>query len=104
MHQLKTTFEELFPLLSPHGVYLVEDLHTCYWEEYGGGLGRPESFIEYSKGLIDVLNSSYLRDYRLSVNGFTLSTWSMSFYDSILVFEKRPKETPYAKMTGTPSW
>lgn len=49
MSQLKTTFQEMFPELSSHGVYFIEDLHTCYWEEYGGGLGKPDNFIEYSK-------------------------------------------------------
>jgi cephalosporin hydroxylase len=60
------TFEEIFPAVAADGVYLVEDLHTGYWAEYGGGYpGRtifgnrraPRSFIEYSKDLVDRLNA-----------------------------------------------
>jgi hypothetical protein len=38
-HQV-ATFEELFPAVRDGGVYLVEDLHTGYWPEYGGGHER----------------------------------------------------------------
>ncbi len=99
MHQQKITFEEMFPVLSPHGVYLVEDLHTSYWEAYGGGHKNPNSFIEYSKNLIDTLNA-WLSNDQLPVNPFTTTTWSMSYYDSVLVIEKRPKEQPSVKKTG----
>ncbi|MGZ9817477.1 class I SAM-dependent methyltransferase [Peribacillus simplex] len=104
MHQQKITFEEMFPVLSSHGVYLIEDLHTSYWEKYGGGLGKSENFIEYSKKLIDNLNAWYSRDSQLVVNQFTTSAWSMSYYDSVLVIEKRPKDQPHARITGSPSW
>lgn len=104
MSQQKITFEEMFPVLSSHGVYLIEDLHTSYWEEYGGGLGSSDNFIEYSKKMIDNLNAWYSRDSQLSINQFTTSVWSMSYYDSVLVIEKRPKEQPFDKITGTPSW
>ena len=38
MEQQIVTFEELFDHINPDGVYLCEDMHTSYWEEYGGGL------------------------------------------------------------------
>ncbi|WP_078394697.1 class I SAM-dependent methyltransferase [Shouchella patagoniensis] len=104
MHQLKISYEEMFPALSPNGVYLLEDLHTSYEWEYGGGYNEPNSFIEYSKKLIDNLHAWYSRDPQLEVNPFTTSTWSMSYYDSVLVIEKRPKTQPHHRMTGTPSW
>lgn len=103
MIQQIITFEEMFPVLSSHGVYLVEDLHTSYFAEYGGGLRKHDSFIEYSKNLIDNVNAWYSSDPQLSVNQFTRSTWSMSYYDSVLVIEKRPKNPPEAKSTGTRS-
>ncbi|KOP82303.1 class I SAM-dependent methyltransferase [Cytobacillus solani] len=103
MYQQKISFEEMYSVLSPNGVYLVEDLHTSYLEEYGGGYKNPASFIEYSKNLIDSLNASFSRDPQLSVNSFTTTTWSMSYYDSVLVIEKKPKEQLINKTTGTQS-
>lgn len=47
------TFDTLFPALKPGGLYVVEDLHTCYW---GRGFGRPK-FIKRLKNLLDEVNS-----------------------------------------------
>jgi hypothetical protein len=57
---------------------MVEDLHTAYWDEYGGGVGREGSFIELCKRLIDELNADWSRD-ALPPTEFTRSTLSMHF-------------------------
>lgn len=49
-HQL-LTLQELWPVVNVNGVYLVEDLHTNYWEQYDGGLRRPGTFIEFVKAV-----------------------------------------------------
>ena len=43
-HQI-TLIETLWNHLTPNGVLLVEDLHTDYWPEYGGGHLKPGTFI-----------------------------------------------------------
>ncbi|CAH1786575.1 unnamed protein product, partial [Owenia fusiformis] len=91
MNQLKVTFDHLYDHVKPDGgIYLVEDLHTAYWPEYGGGFKKPETFIEYTKDLIDQLNADHSRDKNLVVTDFTRCTQSMHVYDSIVVFEKSP--------------
>jgi hypothetical protein len=40
MGQQLATFAEMYPLVKEGGVFLIEDLHTSYWEEYGGGYRR----------------------------------------------------------------
>ena len=84
---VNNTFCLLYPQLSQDGVYLVEDLHTAYWPDHGGGLHAPGSFIQRCKGLVDEINGYWTPDKRL-VTPFTNSTISMSFYDSVVVFEK----------------
>jgi hypothetical protein len=103
MMQQIVSLEELLPATSAHGVYLVEDLHTSYWAEYGGGLGRGGSFIEYAKALVDNLNGWHLREGG-GVTDFTQSTRSMTFYDSVLVIEKQPLEPPRTCSTGFQSF
>jgi hypothetical protein len=87
MSDVVETFRFLYPLTSEAGVYMVEDLHTAYWEEYGGGLGQEGTFIELCKGLTDELNADWSRG-KLAPTEFTRSTLSMHFYDSIVAFEK----------------
>lgn len=103
MRQQIATFEELFPHISPNGVYLCEDLHTSYWWPWGGGYRQRRSFIEYSKQMIDWLNAWHSRQpLRLRVSDFTRSVDSLHFYDSVLVIEKRPRTAPEHQMTGLP--
>lgn len=46
MGQQIATFEEMWPAVKDGGVFLVEDLHTSYWPEFGGGYELGGSFIE----------------------------------------------------------
>jgi hypothetical protein len=100
MAQQIATFEELYPLVKEDGVFLIEDLHTSYWEEYGGGYRRPGTFMRRAKQLTDKLNAWHSRDERLQVDDFTRTTKSMHFYDSIVVFEKGHVVEPHHEMTG----
>jgi len=87
MIDLTSTFGFLYPLTSPNGVYFVEDLHTCYWPEYGGGLQNPDSFIELTKSLIDELNADHSRG-KLPPTQFTRTTTGIHIYDSCIAFER----------------
>lgn len=105
MNQQIVTFESMYEHIKENGVYLCEDLHTSYWPEYGGGVERSGTFIEYSKKFIDYLNAWHSQETaQLSINEFTKSTHSLHFYDSVLVIEKRKLSTPFHLMTGHPSW
>jgi 23S rRNA U2552 (ribose-2'-O)-methylase RlmE/FtsJ len=102
MKQQINTFEELFTHIDKNGVYLVEDLHTSYWPDWGGGYRRRGTFIEYSKHFIDYINAWHSKKMRrLSVTEFTKSVHSLHYYDSVLVIEKRVIEKPYHLKTGT---
>ena len=99
MAHVCASFALLYPSVSRNGVYVVEDLHTAYWEEYEGGLKREGSFIEYCKDLIDELNADHTRG-AVQPTPFTLSTLSMHFYDSIVVFEKGRHTIKHAPQIG----
>jgi hypothetical protein len=89
-HHMKPTwemFQFLYPKVPKNGVYMVEDMHTSYWEHWGGGLHVEESFINRCKKLIDELNAEHTKG-ELEPTEFTRTTGSISFYDSIVVFEK----------------
>ena len=87
MSDVLTTFEFLYPYLPKNGVYMVEDMHTSYWPPYGGGLREPNSFINISKNCIDKLNA-YHSEGAVEPDYITDNTSCISFYDSIVVYEK----------------
>lgn len=104
MAQQIATFEELFDEISDDGVYLCEDTHTSYRAEYGGGLCKPGSYMEYAKRLIDQLNAWHTREAGFAPDDFTLTAHSMHFYGSVVVIEKRVMEPPRHSKTGSPSF
>ena len=76
MDQQIISFETLFPALSDNGIYVCEDTTTSYNQKWGGGIERPGTFIEYSKTLIDKLNT------------LKIDLYSVCFYTWLLVVEK----------------
>ena len=50
------TFSRYFDYLSDNGVFVIEDLHCSYWQEFEGGLYDPYSSISFFKCLTDIVN------------------------------------------------
>lgn len=101
-HQ-RRSFEILYPLVAAEGLYVCEDLHAAYWDDYEGGLKRPGTFIEFTKGLIDALHGWYLPEGSIvDAHGIKETCFGLHVYDSMVVIEKRPKAAPYDILTGDP--
>jgi len=100
MEQQIATFEVLFDHISEHGIYLCEDTHTSYWDEYGGGYQKPGTFIEYTKKLIDQLHAYHQFEAENAATDFTKTAHSIHFYNSIVVIEKAPRKPLVAIKTG----
>ena len=104
MNQQINTFQEFWPSIRDGGVYLVEDLHTSYWAEYGGGYKSRYSFIEYAKSLVDAQHAWHSRDpEQLAINEYTRSIYGMHVYDSVIVFDKGAVRQPTHEKTGVQS-
>jgi len=57
-HQI-TSYKVLYPYLNPGGIYFAEDVTTSYREEpYGGGLGRPDTFLRFAQDLVPFIPMS----------------------------------------------
>lgn len=116
MAQQTNTFEELYPHIQPNGIYCCEDMNTSLIPDFGGGEGR-DTFLEYSKGLIDCLygwhahdmaglmdelRGNYTKDpAQMPAREMTQTTFALHFYDAVLVIEKRPMSRPLSFLTGT---
>jgi cephalosporin hydroxylase/molybdopterin converting factor small subunit len=95
------TFEALYPLIDPHGVYVCEDTRTSYWSRFRGGYRQPDTFIEYAKALVDGLHAWHIEDAALARDDtFARTTLGVFFYDSVVVVEKRPHDRPVQYSVG----
>lgn len=100
MTHVRASFDFLYDRISSNGIYMIEDMHTAYWADYGGGRGDPRSMIERFKGQVDDLNADHVRDGTVAPSKFTRQTLAMTAYDSILVFEKAPLINKHMKLIG----
>ena len=104
------SFTTYFPEIEPGGVYIAEDLHCCYWKEYGGGLGDSYSGIEFFKSLVDCINASHwhrndvapaghlseiLQMHNTTIDSKILSEIeSVQFMDSLCIIKKASGSIP----------
>jgi hypothetical protein len=99
------TFEEFWPYITEGGVFLMEDLHTSYWERYSGGYKRPGTFIEYAKDLIDQQHAWHSKEEdKFDVDEYSRTIRGMHVYDSIIVFDKAQVPRPTHRKTGKRSF
>ncbi len=106
-----TSFFALFNTLKNNGIYIVEDLHTSFWQGFQDSR-YGINFYDFARGLVDKL-SLYHQDRLLfdryhtpresrqgsvAINNFALNDiYGIHFYDSIVVFEKRHRIEPLSE-------
>lgn len=98
MVQQITSIEILFPMLNEGGLYLVEDCHTSYWDEYDGGRGREGTFMEWVKARLDDLNGYHQKNAVDAM--WTKQVAGIHVYDSVVVLDKETRFAPFAEVNG----
>jgi hypothetical protein len=59
---VRTSYTALLPFVRPGGYYVIEDLHTSYWPEFGGA--APPGSADTTMGLLkDLLDATQLSEY-----------------------------------------
>jgi hypothetical protein len=99
------SFINYFPLLTPGGVYVVEDTCCLFMDEFGGGVLSEFSAYAFFKRLTDVVNFQFWKN-EVSINNylrtffdlrstpiFILDGWleSIEFRNSIITIKKALK-------------
>jgi hypothetical protein len=106
------SLEVLYPELAADGVYLCEDTHTSYWKNFqdaGEGVSFTQLALRAANNLTEALHADprSFRRYgeapakRVGLSQapyMSASTHSIAFYDSMIVFEKRPKSEPWHEL------
>lgn len=102
------TFFNLWEVISPGGIYVVEDLHTAYWDSHQGGFRSKNSAIEFFKTLVDIVNFNYW-GINIDINDFfekdsvasnlcsSLDFFKdidcITFYDSMVIVKKKKENS-----------
>ncbi len=99
MRHLRQSLSVLFPRLEPGGCYLIEDLHTAYWEEFDGGYREPANFFHTVGEIIEDMHRWY-HPYDLTWPGIGDAVSGVHVHDSITVLEKGPIYPPVHSQVG----
>lgn len=102
MDQQIVTFKCMFEKVLPNGgLYFCEDAHTSYWRGWGGQYRGPSTFIEYCKGLVDVVNEHHVNRDQPYVRHDPLSKqiYGIYFHDSVVVVERRVHPVNFTVMS-----
>jgi hypothetical protein len=77
-------------------VYVVEDTHTAYMKDWGGGITSPLNFITITSRFTHDVNLTWMSEPYSPV---AIDLKSICYYDSMVVMEKElnyKKEPCYA--------
>ncbi len=99
-------FQTFFQYIKSGGLYIIEDLHTSYWQNYGGGgsiavpKSGPGTCVFYLQSLVDELNYTSSKtecaddakvppNLRKTLNQFQDQIESIHFYKSVCIIRKK---------------
>ena len=91
------TFNILFDAIRPGGIYVIEDMHTSYWEQFGGADPAPDATsVGLAKRLVDevqALDEVYERKPQWGARPDTGAAKSAAIhvYPGIVFIEKAPR-------------
>ena len=85
------TLSESVNNVNDDGIIITEDVHTSYFKKFGNP--SKYSFINYSKYLVDVVNSRFPETEIKKNNYFRKKIYSISFYDSIVAIKIDSKKS-----------
>ena len=96
---VRASLAALFPKLSAPGLYLIEDLHTAYWEDWGGGLDAPANFFRMVSEIVEDMHGWA---HKRPPNHPDLAPWvsGLHVFDSLVVLEKNRVHRPVHSRAG----
>jgi hypothetical protein len=99
MQHISASLAILFPRLSFGGTYMIEDLHTAYWKNYGGGSAAPSNFFNTVRTMIDDMHAWY-HENGVVHDDTAGSVTGLHVHDSIVVLDKAKVYRPVHSFVG----
>jgi len=101
MDHIRKTLRALYPALNLGGVYMIEDLHTAYFEPYGGGSNERANFFNEVRDIVDDMHHWY-HPMPSKVPELKDQVSAIHVHDSIIVLEKNRVYPPVHSRVGQP--
>jgi hypothetical protein len=101
MEHIPITLRHLFPRLSQGGIYMIEDLHTAYWQYYGGGYNSKSNFFGLTLDIVHDMHRWYHRR-RSKHAAISHECTGIHIHDSFIVFDKNKTYRPVFSQMGAP--
>ena len=101
VNQQIASFDYLFDYVKKGGVYIIEDITSSYWKQFGGGLKKPKTSIEFLKDRIDdiyfsgytdihqCLDPDKILNIKSDINKYERQIESIHFYSGLAFIFKR---------------
>lgn len=87
------SFSYLFSKVKENGYYVIEDIHTSYWPEFGGdvkNLNNQSTIMGYFKSLIDGINYEEYPIPGYKPTYHDLNIQAIHFYHNMIFIKKGP--------------
>jgi hypothetical protein len=90
------SFNILFPKLADGGLYVIEDVQTCYWPQFGGSALDGGATMFLAKSVLEHLNHAEIKivQPKREVADLAKSIRSFRAYHNIFVVEKGDNTEP----------
>jgi hypothetical protein len=85
--QMLVTFEKVWPMIKPGGVYVCEDTHCCYWGGWEGAYRGEHTFMEFAKKFADVVHGDHFQMPE-ELQALPRDILQVSFFNSQIAFVK----------------
>ncbi|WP_245515948.1 class I SAM-dependent methyltransferase [Ancylobacter aquaticus] len=99
MKHLRVSLEALFGRLSDGGIYVIEDLHTAYWRDFGGGYRARRNFFRYIGEVIADIHHWYHWNGVVHPSVSSHCT-GIHVHDSMVILEKGVVHKPVSSQVG----
>jgi demethylmacrocin O-methyltransferase len=91
------TFKIMFPKLKDGGVYVIEDIQTAYWDDFGGdskNLQNPGTSMNFAKSLTDCVNYQEIIGENYQESYYDRHIVSIHFYHNLVFIHKDLNDEP----------
>ena len=99
MAHIEASLHALMPRLTMGGVYMIEDLHTAYWPEFGGGIDEEANVFNHFRRMVDDMHRWY-HDKGVTDPLLAPMVAGIHIHDSVVVLDKARVYRPAHSIVG----